>query len=226
MTASVGGGVSIVTITATASLPKLLITSDPFDGYYYAYGLNPTLGIGQYVDAYVGPAEASPLSASLPVSFSHTGSLITDAPASVTIPTGNEFAPFRITGISLGVDSLVAVAPGYEPLKVGFLVDYGDVRLGLSQNPATPTHVGQTREVVLCVSPGLSATPVTFAIAADTAIRFATEEVPPVAMNSATLPAGNSCTFFAVQALAAGSAKVTLTNPNYKTFTTTIAVTP
>src|SRR5262249_32684709 len=118
MTASVGA--SIVTIRATAAAPKLLMTNDPFDYYYYAYSsLNPTLGIGQYIDAYVGPAKVSPLSASLPISFSHTSG-VTDVPASVTIPTGNEFAPFRITAISIGVDSLVASAPGYAPLTVGF----------------------------------------------------------------------------------------------------------
>jgi hypothetical protein len=226
LTASVGVIASIVTVTATATRPSLAITGDPFDSYYNANAsFIPTLAIGQYFDAWVAPSDLSVVTAPLPVTFSQTGSLVVDVPANVTIPAGATYAQFRITGVSIGIDSLVLSAPGYAPLKAYFIVDLGAVNLALNSHPTSSPRVGETKEVVLCAS-GLFAMPVTFAIAADTNIRFVTEEVPPVVMSSATLPPDNECTYFAVQALAAGSARVTLTNPNFRTFTTTIVVTP
>src|SRR5262249_40418711 len=119
----------------------------------------------------------------------------------------------------------VVSAPGYAPLTMAFVVDLGAIELRLN-DPRVLPRVGGTREVVLCAYPGRSTAPTAFALAADTTIQFVTEEVPSVVITSITLPADDQCTYFAVQGLGVGSAKVTVTSPNFRAFSTTIMVAP
>ena len=222
LTVSIGNGPPIHTVSATAKFPKLEIVGDPS---YYFYGLTQSLGLGQYTNAWVGPVKAVALQTPVVVSFSHGGLAYTKVPASVTIQAGDAFSEFRVTGTSIGVDSVVASAPEYSPVSMPFTVDSGTIRFGLQPDSVTP-KVGVANEVYVCISPGLSATPLTFALAADQNIRFTTEDTIPVVITSATLPADQSCTFFMAQGLAAGPAQITIANPNYRTYSSTITVKP
>jgi hypothetical protein len=223
LTASVGLVPSVITVNATAGPPKLAIVGDPS---YYFYGLTQSLGIGQYTPAWVGPARIVTLGAPLTVSFSHVGTAYTNVPASVTIQAGASFFEFQIAATSVGTDSIVASAPGYAPVTMGFVVDSGGIQFGLNANPPISPSAGGVKEVYLCIYPGLSVEPVTFSLAADPNIGFASENTPLTAITSITVPANQSCAYFLVQGLAAGPGRVTITSPNYRTFSSAIVVTP
>jgi hypothetical protein len=211
---------TVVFVHATAGTIPLAITGDPS---YYFYFLNTYIGIGQYTNAWVGPSNFEPLTAPLTVSLSHGGALHTSIVPTVAIPTGAAFTVFRITGTSVGLDSIVASAPGYGPGTLNVTVDSGSIDFDVTDSPPS---VGVSKGVGLCIGPGVPAAPVTFALAPNANIRFVGEGAGGSVITSVTIPAESSCAFFLVQGLSAGTGTVTITSPNYRTKVGIVTVTP
>ena len=213
MTARIRGTTAVLTVRAAADYPRLALFGDP---YYFA-GLEPSIGIGQLTDALVGPATLVPVTEPLLVTLTHVGAAHTYLPPSVTLEAGAPFTRFRVIALSIGVDTLVASAPGYSPVTLAFTVDSGAIQFGLTDDPQLPPAVGGVREVYLCAYPTVSAEPITFSLTHDANIEFATQDVPSTVITSVVLPAEKRCAYFLVRGLSAGRATVTITSPNYRT---------
>jgi hypothetical protein len=219
---------TVVTVSATAGKPPLVFIGEP--SYYYYYGSSPpsSVGIGQYTSVWVGPSTLAAVPSPLTVSLSHDGVPHTTVPSSVTIPTGDTFSQFQITGTSAGTDVIVASAPGYSAATLSISVGLGTISLAWSGSP----KVGATNEAYLCVlSPDsrqvFLASPATLSIAPGSNIKFLSGEPPNAVITSVTIPADqNNCAHLFLQGLSAGLASVTITSPNYTTLTTSITVVP
>lgn len=222
MTVSATFTSTVLTVNGLTGLP-LWIGGDPS---YYFYGLAQTIGIGQFTNAWTGPASFSPVSAPLTVNLSHAGASHTAVPSSATVQTGATVSQFQIVGTSVGTDAIVASAPGYAPMTLQITVDSGDVNFGVTGNTPGSIAVGELNEALVCVGPSTPAAATTFSLAANANIKFLSEGPPVAPITSITVPAGFYCAYFLVQGVSPGLGTVTIKSPNYRTGVGAINVTP
>ena len=209
---------TVLTVSATSGKPPLLFVGvDPSYYYYYGSALPQSLGIGQYKNIWVGPSTFSPVPAPLTISLSHDGGARTSVPSTVTIPTGETFSQFTVTGTSTGADAIVASAPGYSQATFSIAVDLGTISFGVVDLPPA-LAVAVSKDVTICANAPdgnwvfLSA-PITLSLTAGTNVKFVTIDVPGTTVTSVTIPANDNCAYLLVQGVAAGSASVTLSSP-------------
>jgi hypothetical protein len=213
-----------LTVSATAAPPPLIFVGDPS---YYFFGLAQSIGIGQYTNAWVGPATYG-VTSPVTVSLSHSSTTSTAIPATLTIPAGGAFAPFTIVGTSAGTDVIVASAPGYSSGTLGVTVDLGIGDFGVSTESGTVKAGDSTQGYVCTNGPTgaltYAAVPTTFSLTFNANIAITDETGATI--NSVTIPANGQCTYFRVRGITAGEGSVTIASPNYKTSVRSITVTP
>lgn len=222
--ATAGFTATVVAINAMAILPPLALVGDPFDA---PIGLGPSLGVDQFTDAAVEPASLTPVSAPVTVTLTHGAH--TSLPASVTIAAGTTFGRFRITGTSIGIDTIVASAPGFtsatfiENVGLGIILQFfgSQVAAGskitadfcIAAPAGNETFVASKAAFSLAMSPNIA----TYDPIGD--------PNTPVTSIAFGLPGAN-CLDLVVKGISAGPATLTITSPNYKPFTVGILVTP
>lgn len=181
---------------------------------------NARIGVGQYMDVAVSvPDNQRP-----PVLFTVTrkvGNALT--PDTVTIDSTSYSRNFRLSGVTLGVDTVKVTASGYLP-------DSGrvSVELGTLGTPSGWT-TNLTNDSVLVTLRTLGpegaqrnvSAATTFTLAADANLVFAKDGAT---ITSLTVPADASTATFYMKRVSAGTASVSITNANYQPFTSTVTV--
>jgi hypothetical protein len=185
-----------------------------------------TLGVGQYSDQTVQTPnnQTSPLT----VSLAHLNA-VTTTPASVVIPLNLYYSTVRVTGVSVGTDTITASATGENSTKAAVVVAQGRVdqnsnwpsTLSLSTNDSVQVTIF-TRDQSGAVHPVVAAT--TFTLA-DTPgyVTFSNGTSP---ITSITVPANAQSASFYIKATVLGPTTVTVSNANYTTYTSVITVNP
>ena len=184
---------------------------------YLSWGGAQSLGVGQWIDHYVGAPNvpATPLT----VNIAHLTSASSTA-SSVVIPTNTTIAYARITGVSIGNDSLTFTANGHLPIVGAVAVGQGRVD-GISGWPATLTAT-PVSVTIYARDPAGNIRNVSAATTFNVSVSSGALELRATSgagapLTSVTIPAdANGVTFF-VHRLAAGSATVTFTNATYAT---------
>jgi hypothetical protein len=188
-----------------------------------------SLGLGQYVDQYVQTPNYQP--SNLTVALSHVGAARTTVPASVTIPAGNYYAYFRVTGAARGTDSLIATATSgatHFPDTAYTAVDSG--RVDPIGGWPSSLQVGDSTLITLYARDPSTGTryvaaATTFTLAPNSNIRFVAQGgTTPI--TNVTIPADAYYVQFYVRALSAGTGSVTITHPNYRTHIQNVTVNP
>ena len=211
---------------------------------YYAYGAGTvnvnvvtpqanlsfntlTLGIGQFEDVYVQLPDNTATALVVPITRAAVPR--TTTPATVTIPANSNYEYFRVTGSSVGNDTITVSPPGH-------LSDNGVVTVGLGRidplsNWPAALRVGDSVQVTLYVRSADQnvrnvAAATTFALSSNANIQYVSGGTTSVSITSAVVPALGSQVAFYVKAVSAGSGTGTITNANYSTYTNTVSVTP
>ena len=173
------------------------------------------LGVGQWRDdpyVYTSDNQLTPLN----ISLTHATSASTSA-ASIQIPPATYFLYHRITGVSLGVDTITYAAAGHVPVSGAVTVGTGRVdALGSWPTNLTIDSVAVTlyaRDMDGSVRNVSVAT--TFNVSVSGSALEA--RVGGVAVTSVTIPVNAQSVTFYLRRLANGAATVTFTNANYTT---------
>ena len=188
-----------------------------------------SLGVGQYADPYVYLPDHT--TDTVTVTLTHIGSANTSVPTTVKVPPGTYYAYFRMTGVSVGSDSIIVSAPGHHSDTVFTTVGTGTIQI--SGWPSGMT-VGQTTGMTLYTDDQNGANhyvaaPTTFTLApANDNIRFYTTSsaADDAFITSITVPANASYVSLYVRARAAGTSGVSISNADYTTYTNTTTVAP
>lgn len=131
----------------------------------------------------------------------------------------------QVTGVSTGVDTVVATLPGFQSDSGTIVVGTGTIELaqwpsGLQVNQTWPLELkvfapnGEVRSTAVST---------TFTLTANGNIEFSKDGVP---VSSLTLEAGEHFTQFTVTAKAAGTGTVTVSAPNYTPVTKSVTISP
>ena len=212
------------TATVTVNTPTLSL---------YGPGI---LGLGQYQDySYVQAPDYQP--SNLAVTFTNSGAAgtfanLTNTPITgVTIPQGQYYTYFRMAGVSRGTDTLTASAtsPAHFPATIYTVVDSGTVNtsydgwptsLSLSTNDSVNVTL-YARDPNNTARPVMAATQ--FTLASNSNIEF---HSAGAVVTQVTIPAAANYVQFWLVGKTAGTGSVTITSPMYKTYSTTVTVTP
>jgi hypothetical protein len=192
------------------------------------------LGIGQYQDSYFYVSTPDYQTSNVTVMLTQPGSARAAIPASVVVPNGSYYAYFRITGVSAGVDTILASAasPFHNP-ATGFIT-IGNGRIDpLSGWPGSSLHAG-TRDSVLITlyarDPNQNTRYVsaatTFTLAPNANIQFVTGGASSTVIMSVTIPANAQYVQFYLQAVSAGTGSATISATNYTSYANTMTVIP
>ena len=192
-----------------------------------------TLGLGQYQD---GSAVYTPdyQASAVAVTFTHTGTTRagtftngTNTPITgVTIPQSGYYQAFRMAGLVRGTDTLTAsvTSPAHNPATIYTVVDSGRVD-PLGNWPGTITAGDSVlvylyaRDLNTNTHYEVTATP--FTLAPNANIEF---HQGGAVVTTVTIPADANYVTFYLVGKSAGSGSVTITNANYKTYSTTVTV--
>jgi len=193
-----------------------------------AYPYGRTVGVGQLLPARVG----RPLNVAtnpLTVTVARQGTNSTSAP-DVTFSAGETVRDYAVVGRSVGTDTLVLSAPGYDADTARIYVTEGHVtlRIGLGSGPPGQVRVGDSVAVYLTTEDstglgrmvlddtpfGLSASGLSFSDGARTVSEIA------VPASAAISPR------FFLKGRSAGSTTVTVWNLNYAPLTIVVNVIP
>lgn len=191
-------------------------------------GTPVSLAVGQYTDDYyvqVQDNATSPLTVNLTRA---TGNAFTAD--TVTINAGIYYRYFRISGASLGVDTLRATVAGHLPSGPG-PVNVGLGRVdGISGWPTTLATDSvqvtlRTRAPDTSIRSVLAAT--TFTLGVTGNLQFVSGGASSAVITSVTVPAnGNSVSFWMKRLAGGGTATVTISATNYTTYVSTVNVSP
>lgn len=173
------------------------------------------LGVGQYADPYATSPDnqTSPLTLAL----AHTSSAST-SPATAVIPLSSYFVYTRITGASVGVDTITFSASGYVSLRAAI-----DVGLGRMDNiagwPSTIT-TDSVQVTLYARAMDNSVRNVSAATTFNVSVAGSALEVRSGggAVTSVTIPADGQSVSFWLRRISNGTATVTFTNANYTTY--------
>jgi hypothetical protein len=196
---------SEASITVSVTLPALA----------WSQGASPLrLGVGQWADPY--PYRPDYPTSPLTVTLTHSSGA-SSSPATAEIPASNNYVYTRVTGVSVGVDTITFSAPGHVSVR-------GAVSVGLGRvDPigGWPTTLATDSVLVTLYARDMDgnvrnvAAATTFDLAiAGTALDAA---IGGVAVTSVTIPANAQSVSFHLRRVANGTATVTFTNANYST---------
>jgi len=199
----------------------------------YIYNAPSALGLGQYQDnAYVQAPDYQ--TADLAVTFTHTGAARvgtytnqTNTPITgLTIPQNQYYTYFRMAGLVRGTDTLTASAtsPAHNPSTIYTVVDSGRVD-PIGGWPGSIT-AGDSVLVTLYARDLNTTThyvvaATQFTLAPNSNIEF---HLAGATVTTVTIPANAYYVQFYLVGKAAGSGSVTITNADYKTYSTTVTV--
>jgi len=181
----------------------------------WSQGTSPLrLGLGQWADPY--PYRPDYPTSPLTVSLTHSSGA-SSSPTTAEIPASNNLVYTRITGVSVGVDTITFSAPGHVDVRGAIDVGVGRVD-NIAGWPATLASDSvqvtlYARDMDGNVRNVAAAT--TFAVAvAGAALEV---RVGGVAVSSVTIPANAQLVSFWLRRISNGTATVTFTNANYTT---------
>ena len=189
------------------------------------WGTSMALGIGQYSDQTVQTADyqTSPLT----VSFAHFNGAST-TPSNVIIRASAYYNTVRVTGASVGADTVTASAAGENPVKSAMNVNLG--RVDQNSNWPSTLSLAGTDSVLVTIYARDQASTVHFVAAATTFtlsgsanVSFASDGAT---ITSATIPANAQSVQFWVKGTSVGTSSVSISNANYTTYAPSITVTP
>ncbi len=184
-----------------------------------------TMGVGQSYGASVG-IPAGTVNPGITVTLTHRNSAASSTPATLPIPAGQGSASFTVTATAVGIDTIIASAPGYLPDTAVIDVQPDRVLLvGLPGSLAVDSTVTVHLENV---DPNGVSRPVP---SATTFYVFTTSQlaVNGVAGTSTpvTIPAGSNLSpVFRVTGKVAGSGILRVTNPSYAQLQRAVTVGP
>ena len=188
---------------------------------------NFSLGVGQYVDQYVYLPDNTKVALTIPIS--HSAVPHTTTPSSVVVPFNTYYQLFRVTGTSVGIDTLVVSPPGHN---VGSnVVTVGLGRMDpLSGWPVT-VKAGDSTLVTLYARDQNSnvqyvAAATTFVLTPNANMQFVSGGASSAVITSVTILANAQYVQFWVKGRSAGTGSATITNANYTTYSNTVTVTP
>jgi hypothetical protein len=189
---------------------------------------NLTLGVGQYdpnVSISLDDVATSPTT----VLFGHAASPHTNTVSSLVVAVGQYAGTFKVTGTSVGSDTITASPTGHVP-------DLGEVKVTLGRIDPISTwpstlSVGDSVRVTLSTrdantSPRLVVAATTFTLAPNANIQFVSGGQGSVPITSVTVPADANSVVFYIKGVAAGSGSANITSTNYVPYTNTMTVTP
>lgn len=184
-----------------------------------------SLGVGQYSDqsVYIPNTRLTPLEVTL---ARRTAASAT--PASVTMNVGTSSSTLRVSGVSVGADTVVASAAGHVSTTAPIAVGLGRLDF-IGGLPSTVTS-DSVLVTVYARSPDTNIRNVSAATTIGLAVSGTGFELRSggVAISSATIPANASSVSFYIRRLAGGgSGTFTVSHPDYTSYTTpTITVNP
>jgi hypothetical protein len=185
---------------------------------------NMALGIGQYSDEYVQLPDNTSVALTVPIGHSAVPRTVT--PGSVTIPANISYEYFRITGSSIGSDTITVSPPNHTPRSGVVVVGQGRID-PLSGWPSS-LQAGDSVQVTLYTrDPNQQIRDVagatTFTLAPNANIRFVSGGAT---ITSVTVPATTNTVSFYIKGVTAGTGSATITSTNYVTYTNSTTVTP
>ncbi|MDQ6887255.1 MAG: Ig-like domain-containing protein [Gemmatimonadota bacterium] len=184
-----------------------------------------TMGVGQSYGASVGIPSGT-VNPGLTVTLTHRNGAVSSTPATLSIPAGQGSAAFTVSGTAVGIDTIIASAPGYLPDTA--VVDVEPDRVLLVGLPGS-LSIDST---VLVHLENVDPNGVIRAVA--TATTFDVYTTPQLAVNGVagtstpiTIPAGSTLSpSFRITAKSAGSALVRVSNPGYAQLQRAVTVSP
>ena len=153
----VTGGSNTGGTTITASAPGF--TTDTSLVTVNSRGLNialdePLVGVGRSISGSVTLAQAAPAGGvTLSLASAATG-IATVAPGTVNIPAGQNSATFDVSGVSVGIASISASAPGFTTDSITATVTNNLVNLGLVNDIAPGQTTGLPLSITNPAPPG------------------------------------------------------------------------
>jgi hypothetical protein len=189
-----------------------------------------SLAPGQYQDNNVSVPNTRTGSI-LTVPLAHASTPRTNTPASVDIAVGSYYASFRVTGTSVGSDTITASPSGHIP-AVG-IVDVGLGRIDQMSGWPTALRVGDSVQVTMYTrAPDTGVRYVsaatTFALSPASNLQFVSGGAAgsSVTITSVTVPIDTYYTTFWVKGVSAGTGSSRISNANYVTYSSTVTVSP
>jgi hypothetical protein len=184
------------------------------------------LAPGQYIDVYLALPDVP--TSTLTVALGHSAVPHTNTPASVTLTPQQPYEYFRITGTSVGNDTISATPPGHNTAKMVSQIALGRL------DPASWSTTVQAGDSVLVTlytrdnqfsgHPVAQAT--TINLTPNANIQFVSYGAGSTVITSIVVPPDGSQVQFWVKGLAPGTGSASFSNPSYSTYTNSISVTP
>ncbi len=173
------------------------------------------LGIGQWAEPYLTSPDYQP--SPLTVALAHTSGA-SASPATAIIPTSSYYVYTRITGASVGQDTITFSAPGYVSIRAAV-----DVGLGRMDNIVSwPSTLTTDSVQVTLYARDMDGTGrnVSAATTFNVAVAGSALEVRSGAgaVTSVTIPADQQSVSFWLRRISNGTATVTFTSANYTTY--------
>jgi hypothetical protein len=187
-----------------------------------------TVGVGQYADQSVQTPDYQV--SALTVALGHFNAS-SSTPSSVIVPASSYYSAVRVSGVSVGTDTITATATGHNPAKGAVIVALGRV----DQNGSWPTtlSLAGTDSILVTMytrdqsSNAHNVTAATvFTLTATSNVGFVSGGASSVPISTVTVPADAYYVQFWVKGLTAGTSTVSISNANYTTYSPSITVTP
>jgi len=183
------------------------------------------LGVGQYTDQNVSLPE-SRITSALNVPLTHAAVPSTSTPSSVTIPLYGYFQAFRLSGTSIGIDTITAAPAGHIPATGTVNVNLG--RLDPIVGWPASLAVGDSVLVTMysrdpAQGPRFVTAATIFALSSSANIRFVSATTSN-SITSVVIPQDLNYVQFYVKALSSGVGSASITNANYTTYTNSLSV--
>ncbi|MCC7000979.1 MAG: Ig-like domain-containing protein [Gemmatimonadaceae bacterium] len=191
----------------------------------FSWGSPMSLGVGQYIDQSVSVPNTRLTPLEIALAHRTTASA---TPATVTMNVGTNSSTVRLSGVSVGADTLVATATGHNSTTAPIAVGLG--RLDFISGLPTTVTTDSVLVTVFARSPDTGVRNVLAATTLTLGVSGSGFELRSggVAVSSVTIPANGSSVSFYIRRLAGGgSGTFTVSHPDYTTYTTpTITVNP
>ena len=188
---------------------------------------NYSLGLGQYFDQYVYLPNNTTSAMTVPVT--HAAVPRTSTPSSFTIAANAYYNLFRITGTSVGFDTVKVSPPGHNPANTFMTIGLGRVD-PVSGWPSTVKAGDSTQVTMYARDPNGSAQYVaaatTFTLTPNANMQFVSGGANSAVITSVVIAQDTQYVQFWVKGVSAGTGSATITNSNYTTYSGTVTVTP
>ncbi|MEO8336561.1 MAG: Ig-like domain-containing protein [bacterium] len=162
------------------------------------------------------------------VPIGHSAVPRTNTPSTVAVLQGQQSGNFRITGTSVGNDTLSATPPGHNTATM-----VAQIALGRLDPSSLPSSIAAgdsvlvtlfTRDAALGGHPVAAVTTITLTPSAN--IQFVSNGVGSAVITSISIPVDGTQARFWVKGVTAGAGTVGWSNPSYSPYTNSVTVTP